>query len=71
MGIVTQNSGYIDVYRKQKQGSVFNIYLPSAMKEPNTQLPLADNEPPAGNETILKENLLGQRSGPQGMRMPG
>jgi two-component system, cell cycle sensor histidine kinase and response regulator CckA len=54
-GIVTQNSGYIDVYSEKPGGTTFRIYLPKAAESDevaaDTRAPVTER--PNGVETLL------------------
>jgi len=53
-GIVKQNSGFVNVYSEQGQGTTFTIYLPRYVGTPSQEQREATAEPAVrGNETVL------------------
>ncbi|MFO8088713.1 MAG: PAS domain S-box protein [Desulfatiglandaceae bacterium] len=53
-GIVKQNSGFINVYSEVGQGTIFRIYLPRHLEEPEAEGESVEAKPiRGGNETVL------------------
>jgi two-component system cell cycle sensor histidine kinase/response regulator CckA len=52
-GIVKQHKGWIDVSSRLSQGTIFDIYLPCALRVTAGQLPVADLKLESVRETVL------------------